>query len=81
MMLPIVTGNKLPIRKLLQVRAGKSADVLPIEAQNASGAPALMNKPHRNEIYVGDAVLEARVDECRYRRNDRDDPVDVVRAL
>ena len=32
-------------KKFPQVRAGKSAAVLPIEVQKESGAPALMNRP------------------------------------
>ena len=44
-MLPIVTGSRLPTKKFPQVSVGKSAAVLPIEAQNDSGAPALMNNP------------------------------------
>ena len=43
--LPIVTRSRLPIRKLAQVGAGKSAAVLPIAAQKEAGAPAVMNKP------------------------------------
>ena len=34
MILPTVTGRRLPKRKLVQVRSGKSAVVLPIEFQN-----------------------------------------------
>ena len=45
MILPIVTGTRLPTRKLLQVNSGKSAAVLPIAFQNDSGAPALMKRP------------------------------------
>jgi hypothetical protein len=44
-MLPIVTGRRLPIRKLLQFRFGNSAAVFPIAAQNEFGAPDFMNKP------------------------------------
>jgi len=43
--LPIVTGSRLPIRKLLQFRFGKSAGVLPTAVQNALAASAFMNKP------------------------------------
>jgi hypothetical protein len=43
--LPIVTGRRLPIRKLLQFKFGKSAAVFPITVQNEFGAPDFMNKP------------------------------------
>ena len=45
MMLPMVTGSRLPMKKFSHVRFGKSAAVLPIEVQNESGAPVLMNIP------------------------------------
>ena len=45
MMLPRVTGTRFLRKKLGQVRAGKSAAVLPIAAQNDAGAPVLMSRP------------------------------------
>jgi hypothetical protein len=45
MVLPIATGSRLPIKKLFQVKSGKSADVFPIADQNELGAPAFMNRP------------------------------------
>ena len=45
MMLPIVTGNRLPMKKFFQVNPGKSDALFPMEIQKDCGAPALMNKP------------------------------------
>src|SRR5690242_10888805 len=45
MIFPMVTGKRLPPIKLVQVKSGKSAAVFPMLFQNASGAPALMNRP------------------------------------
>jgi len=45
------------------------------------GRVALHEETERQEVHVRDAVLEARGDERRDRRHDREDPVRVVRAL
>jgi hypothetical protein len=69
MMLPMVTGSKLPMKKFVHVNAGKSVAVLPIEAQKALGRSQFDEQSHRDEIHIGDAVLEPGRDERGNRRN------------
>ena len=76
MMLPIVTGSRLP-RKFPQVSSGKSDAVLPTAFQNEVGSAGLDEKAHRNEVNIGNAMLKASRGECGDGRDSRDNPVDV----